>query len=384
MLITCPRCQTTFHLADERLPSAEHAMVKCSRCKTVFPLLSDELPVPESLSPDAGPDLLGENPEMQAEESDERGGVPEMDVPPPEMPLAEGEFAGTGDAVAPSPELTPVTDGLAGGGLKDAVEEQQTADAEMVFEMADDFSEDDLSWDVDLDDDEETAGGGEGSKTAGDDLRQTTLDETDLDETISKTREETVEINTVTADSEVSQAAGAAAPVVSRGSLWPRMGGRRMFLYLGLIVAVLSLALWGGVLLWQKFSIDMEQHLSLVGLESRNMIFSADKRVIVLQGKVYNTAPKMVGALKIKGVLIDRQGNALAERTTSGGVTFSSAELQSLNEEMIGALENASATVAADGGELPFMLVFYDYPPAAATFVVELAEFTVLRKGEQQ
>ncbi|MBW1645317.1 MAG: zinc-ribbon domain-containing protein, partial [Deltaproteobacteria bacterium] len=33
MLITCPRCQTKFMLADELLPVGEEVVkVKCSRC----------------------------------------------------------------------------------------------------------------------------------------------------------------------------------------------------------------------------------------------------------------------------------------------------------------------------------------------------------------
>ena len=46
MLITCPRCQTVFQLADEMLPADVSAVqVKCSHCHMVFslPAVSREL-----------------------------------------------------------------------------------------------------------------------------------------------------------------------------------------------------------------------------------------------------------------------------------------------------------------------------------------------------
>ncbi|HDJ28716.1 MAG TPA: DUF3426 domain-containing protein, partial [Proteobacteria bacterium] len=162
-----------------------------------------------------------------------------------------------------------------------------------------------------------------------------------------------------------------------------RPDSRRTFLFLGLIFVVLSLAVWGGMLLWQKFSIDMEKHLSIVGLESRNYIFSSDKRVIAIRGKLYNTSPKVVGKMRIKGVIVDRQGKVLAEKVTSGGVTFSADELQNLDGKMVEKLENPAAIVPANGGELPFMLVFYAFPPSASSYHVELAEFSVLKKGSK-
>jgi hypothetical protein len=162
-----------------------------------------------------------------------------------------------------------------------------------------------------------------------------------------------------------------------------RLDSRRTFLFLGLIFVVLSLAVWGGMLLWQKFSINMEKHISIVGLESRNYIFSSDKRVIAIRGKIYNTSPKVVGKLRIKGVIVDRQGKVLAEKVTSGGVTFSSDELQNLDGKMVEKLENPAAIVPANGGELPFMLVFYGFPPSASSYHVELDEFSVLKKGKK-
>jgi hypothetical protein len=257
-------------------------------------------------------------------------------------------------------------------------------DAEdIVFELADDF-EDDLSWDIDDDEDHQTTPVS-GKESAS---RQTAMDEDGLSaaaggsdddlESQSDGGEKTV---MVAADNNFQPEATAKDKTAVKPVKDPGQS-RRTLLYLGFIFIVLSLAVWGGMLLWQKFSIDMEKHLSIVGLESRNYIFSPDKRVIAIRGKLYNTSPKIVGKLKIKGVIVDRQGNVLAEKFTSGGVTFSAEELQNLDEKTVEKLENPAAVVPANDGELPFMLVFYGYPPSASSYHVELAEFSILKKGK--
>ncbi len=403
MLITCPRCQTVFQLADEILPADISSLkMRCARCQMVFSPPAEEivppagpgggdLPVAEDLSGErsdaaeiftspssgSGGDETAENESLENEDN-----LEEFDV---QALLSDKQQESVDDSLVDTDEN--VEKAAEPSGENDQIGEGTTdeKDAEdIVFELADDF-EDDLSWDIDADEDQQEATTVEAE---GNDSQQTVMDEEGLSANEDEDRDgfasrSDIEEKATTADavddlqSEVVDKESPAEKVDQT----PKRN-RRTFLYLGLIFIVLSLAVWGGMLLWQKFSIDMEKHLSIVGLESHNYIFSPDKRVIAIRGKLYNTSPKAVGKLKIKGVIVDRQGNVLVEKFTSGGVTFSAEELQNLDEKTVEKLENPAAVVPANGGELPFMLVFYDYPPAASNYHVELVEFSVLKKGK--
>ncbi|MCD6151742.1 MAG: DUF3426 domain-containing protein, partial [Deltaproteobacteria bacterium] len=282
--------------------------------------------------------------------------------------------------------VDPEVDGVPGEASESnqsgAEKTDETVDDDVVFELADDFEDDDLSWDID--DDHEKTSTPESEQPDIGENRQTDMDEEGLSPAKNFAAAAETSENVMPApDDGGSRTETEEGTPSAEKSAKVRLDSRRTFLFLGLIFVVLSLAVWGGMLLWQKFSIDMEKHLSIVGLESRNYIFSSDKRVIAIRGKLYNTSPKVVGKLRIKGVIVDRQGKVLAEKVTSGGVTFSADELQNLDGKMVGKLENPAAIVPANGGELPFMLVFYAFPPSASSYHVELAEFSVLKKGSK-
>ncbi len=140
---------------------------------------------------------------------------------------------------------------------------------------------------------------------------------------------------------------------------------------------VFSLALWAGYGLWQRFSVDMVKHLQLLEISNQRLRLPSDRVVVVLRGKVVNTSPKLVTDLKIKGVLVDSAGQIVAEVVTAGGVSFSEEELDLLDSDKLTMLENASVNLPPNGGELPFMIAFYDYPDKASECYVELTSFKV-------
>ena len=397
MLITCPRCQTVFRLAAAMLPvDTSSVKVKCSHCQMVFSLPEEQYEGQDSLVIDEEAEQKSDSslevPEIpateietdSAAESEEKddGAEPEMHESD-ENPAAEQQELSGDDLVDPGAGVENA-DGEPGEVIEpDGEKADEEAAEDIVFELADDF-EDDLSWDIDDDHEMTAAFGSEQTDTGAE--RQTVMDEEGLFPA------------EVDDDKKEAKMSGKAMPVPDDGALLTAHEGgrpsadksakvhvdrRRAFLFLGLIFLVLSLAVWGGMLLWQKFSIDMGKHLSIVGLESRSYIFPSGKRVIAIRGKIYNTSPKVVGKLRIKGVIVDRQGKVLAERVTSGGVTFSADELQNLDGKMIEKLENPAAIVPANGGELPFMLVFYGFPPSTSSYHVELDEFSVLKKGKK-
>ena len=391
MLITCPRCQTVFQLADEMLPADDSSVkVKCSHCQTIFSLPEPVLPEVEFAQPEtpASSFEVPETPavEMEADiaaETEAKNDEVEPDIFEVSEGLAEEPQAVSDvGSMGVDPEVEGVPGETSESNQSGAEKTDETVDGDVVFELADDFEDDDLSWDID--DDHEKTSTPESEQPDIGENRQTDMDEEGLSPAKNFAAAAETSENVMPApDDGGSRTETEEGTPSAEKSAKVRLDSRRTFLFLGLIFVVLSLAVWGGMLLWQKFSIDMEKHLSIVGLESRNYIFSSDKRVIAIRGKLYNTSPKVVGKLRIKGVIVDRQGKVLAEKVTSGGVTFSAAELQNLDGKMVGKLENPAAIVPANGGELPFMLVFYAFPPSASSYHVELAEFSVLKKGSK-
>jgi hypothetical protein len=374
------------------LPADDSSVkVKCSHCQTIFSLpepvrpevefAQSETPAPsfevsETPAVEMEADIAAET---EAKNDEVEPGIFEASEGLAEEPQAVSDVGSMG--------ADPGVDGVPGEiseSNQPGVEKtDETVADDIIFELADDFEEDDdLSWDID--DDHEKSTTLESEQPDPGENRQTVMDEEGLSpaKNFAAAAETSDETMPAPDDSGSRTATEEGTPPAEKSAkVWP--GSRRTFLFLGLIFVVFSLAIWGGMCLWQKFSIDMEKHLSIVGLESRNYIFSSDKRVIAIRGKLYNTSPKVVGNLRIKGVIVDRQGKVLAEKVTSGGVTFSADELQNLDGKMVGKLENPAAIVPANGGELPFMLVFYTVPPSASSYHVELAEFSVLRKGSK-
>ena len=405
MFITCPRCQTVFRLSTAMLPADTSSVkVKCSHCQMVFSLPETLPPEEEYKVPD--PPVIDE---VAAQRPDDSFEVPEVPATEIETDIAaeteekddgaEPEIHESDETQAVEPQELSGDDLVdPGAGVEDADGEpgevvdpdgenaDEAAAEDIVFELADDF-EDDLSWAIDDDnDDHEMTTASESEQADTGEERQTVMDkeglfpaEADDDKKEAKMSGKAMPMS----DSDDLPTAAEGENPAAAKTVKVHVDRRRTFLFLGLIFLVLSLAVWGGMLIWQKFSIDMEKHLSIVGLESRSYIFPSGKRVIAIQGKIYNTSPKVVGKLRIKGVIVDRQGKLLAQRVTSGGVTFSADELQNLDEKMVEKLENPAAIVPAKGGKLPFMLVFYGFPPSASNYHVELEAFSVLKKGKK-
>ncbi len=152
---------------------------------------------------------------------------------------------------------------------------------------------------------------------------------------------------------------------------------QRSFILMLSCVVIFSLALWAAYGLWQHFTVDMVKHLTLMEIENQRLRLPSERIIVVLRGKIVNSSNKLVTDLKIKGILLDATGQAVAEVVTSGGVNFSEEELDLLDADKLAMLENTSVTLPPDGGKLPFIIAFYDYPEEARTCHVELSSFKV-------
>ena len=143
---------------------------------------------------------------------------------------------------------------------------------------------------------------------------------------------------------------------------------------------VFGLALLAACGLWQYFTVDMAKHLRLVEIENQRLRLPSERVIIVLRGKVVNSSNKFVKDLKVKGVLLDEAGRAVAEVVTVGGVSYSEEELDLLAAGKLEMRENSIATLRSDGGELSFTIPFCDYPEGARTCYAEISSFKV-KKG---
>ena len=421
MIVTCPRCLTKYNLPDEQLALGVELNLYCSRCGWEFlfspqdsggDLKSVKVPLP----PDVG--------ELEARPTEAVDPVG-LESKGSMGAVVTTEVEGEAESVDATP---PVAEEVT------AAEVAENTPDEAVFELADDFDSDE---DILLDELSDPQAGVselvEKSKHEGrdqeieelvldigelnlddiefdsfdDDLdpvespdeiqkespkgQPTQIDDDgDLDDLLDQVEGLSSEVTASTVVEGRAEEPSKAAEVDSfvEGAVSSTAHGpsakvtdkRRSFILLLCCFVVLSLALWVGYGLWQRFSVDMVQHLKLVEIENRRLRLSSERIVIVLRGKLINSSSKLVTDLKIKGVLLDEAGQAVAEVVTAGGVSFSEEELDRLDGSKLAMLENNTVTLPPNGGELPFMIAFYDYPERARECFVELSSFKV-KKG---
>lgn len=412
MIVTCPRCLTKYNLPEEKLTPSAELNLHCSRCGWEFLFSSQSPDGDQESAKTPSPSVVEELEAVPAEATDLAG----LEDEGGDDAVVTKEVEGEAELVNASP---PVVEDVAGDVADNAI-----------FELADDFdSDEDLSLDklfdsqeevlepveeggdqkveeltldideLDLDDiefdsfedDSDSAGGFDDNQKETQSERPTQLDDDgDLDDLLmqvdglpSEASAETIDKDRVNefgnqAEMEpVAKSSVSSPPDVKSPKVTDK---RRSFILLLSCFMVLSLALWAGYGLWQRFSVNMVKHLKLVEIENRRLRLPSERIVIVLRGKVVNSSPKLVTDLKIKGILLDEAGQPVAEAVTAGGVSFSEEELDRLDGSKLAMLENKTVTLSPDGGELPFMIAFYDYPETARECYVELSSFKV-KKG---
>ncbi len=441
MIVTCPRCLTKFSLPDENLSPGIEVNLRCSRCREEFrfspqddsrfvedvadPLASvgEELPAdtadfvevnqsepPITAAADSAQDLEFDEDSVTIAENDK------VESDPLET-VAEDEF--DVNELFSSTEVTEAEPGIE----DDDDAAAAVGDVDTIFELSDDFDSDEVEFDVvDEPSVADTVAAVDKASEEVDDstVEELALDIDDID--LGDIEFDSLEDDSATgpAESSVGHSAkptqidddddfsglldpGAAAdvavaePVKSVASdekkivekkaksdleVEPAAGGnqKRTLIMVLACFLVLSLALWAGYGLWQRFSVNMAKHLQLQEISNQRLRLPSDRVVIVIRGKLVNSSPKMVTDLKIKGVLLDKDGKVVAEVVTSGGVSFSETELDLLDGKKLAMLENSTVNLPPNGGELPFMIAFYDYPANASECYVEVSSFKV-KKG---
>ncbi len=404
MIVTCPRCLTKFNLPEDKLTPDTKLNLHCSRCGSEF-LFSPQYPDDDQESSATPaptiPEELETVPELETNADLTKDTAGETESVATSMP------AGEEIAIEKREELTDSTSFEMADDFGDVEEltldeptdsqEETSETAEKVEDKKEDQEIEELALDIDdLDLDDIEFDSFEDEPATADDLkedqkelqkgRQTQIDnDDDLDDLLKQAEELPSDEPTSTIEKETGKQtetdtsgkdSDASPDLIKTSKVSDKK--RSIILVLTCFV-VLSLALWTAYGLWQRFSVDMVKHLSLVEIENQRLRLPSERIVIVLRGKIVNSSNKLVTDLKIKGILLDSAGQAVAEVVTAGGVSFSEEELDLLDADKLAMLENTTVTLPPSG-ELPFMIAFYDYPEGARTCYVELSSFKV-KKG---
>ncbi|MCD6534863.1 MAG: DUF3426 domain-containing protein [Deltaproteobacteria bacterium] len=401
MIVTCPRCLTKFNLPEGTSVSGAELNLHCSRCGCDFHLpdqsladvrdVSEELlaPEPEGLENVAGETLDSDGLEGEAAPIDASSAEIESADDFIEEVFDDSifELSDDFDDETSSSDVQPAVQ-------EDAIDPIKKSDDVKLEELAldiDDLNLDDIEFDS-FGDEPDSVDEIEEVSEDPQNVRSTQLDDGDLDNLINQVDEQP-EAATVSTAKEgrikesgeqvvVDSLAESSSPSSGQVKTPENTNKKRSLFFALLCFVVLSLALWAGYGLWQRFSVDMVKHIQLIEVENQRLRLPSERTVIVMRGKVVNSSSKLVTDLKLTGVLLDKAGRTVVKVVTAGGVSFSEEELDRLDASKLAMLENSTITLAANGGELPFMIAFYDYPEKVSKCYVELTSFKV-KKGRR-
>mgnify|MGYP000959037034 CR=1 FL=1 len=175
-----------------------------------------------------------------------------------------------------------------------------------------------------------------------------------------------------------------AAPQKKYG--WPVIAGFVVLLLAVVVgVALRFTGFWGG----EKAAeapppvVNGTEQIKNIALRNYRQYYVNNEKVgqvAVIEGKVVNNFASPRELVKIEASLYDAAGNAVLTKQQLCGVTVSLFQLQVLGEqELETALNNkieilTNNTNVPPGGEVPFMVVFYNPPASVAEFGVKVVE----------
>lgn len=166
----------------------------------------------------------------------------------------------------------------------------------------------------------------------------------------------------------------------------PRKGKSRLLLWLllGLFTAA---AAGAGTWFWmqrdaspppeENVSKNVEM-LTMRNVRQYNVLNEKSGKVFVIEGRVVNEFDEPKELIELEGALYDKDKKPLAMKRQLAGTQLSLFQLQVLNEkEMDSFLNNkvellANNTNIPPGGEVPFMILFYEPPENVAEFGVKI------------
>ena len=133
----------------------------------------------------------------------------------------------------------------------------------------------------------------------------------------------------------------------------------------------------------QQRAAQLFRMVESLGLASvRQYIVKNEKigRIMAIEGKVTNEFNEPRELIRVEADLLDQYGAVLLNKSQLAGASVSSFQLAVLSlEELESALNNkldvlTKNTNVPPGGEVPFMIVFYDPPATTARFAVRVID----------
>lgn len=390
MIISCPECSTRFRVDESKIP-AQGAKIRCARCKHIFAVSP---PPPE--------------PETVAEQERPATETPRQETPPvatdteqaPEESPSDGDDFGFDDFE--SSEI--------GTGANDEFDPS-------AFDTAEDEAEDDFSFgddygNVSLGEDDGNAGE-EPPFSFGEPTPAKDTEERESQEEFSfkPAKEQAAPQPDPLADSftEEDSLGDMSLPPADTGfdadipDLPPPTAvsksssrGPLSVVILFVMVLILAVLVAGGVLVWKNGPEALEQLVSsltgkpqatapvgnirLTNLQGSFITNRKEGELFVIRGLAINDLKEAQAAIQVKGIIFDKNGKQLLQKTIFCGNPISDTDLRKLSyskmEEMMGnqfgeSLANLNVT---PGQSIPFTIVFRKLPKTLSEFVVEVAD----------
>lgn len=164
--------------------------------------------------------------------------------------------------------------------------------------------------------------------------------------------------------------------------------GKRKFVWLALILCLLGAGGAGAYFyLYQPAEKPVEEEiakkvemLTMRNVRQYNVLNEKVGKVFVIEGKVVNEFPAPKELIELEGAIYDADKKPIGVKRQLAGTQLSLFQLQVLSEkEMESFLNNkiellANNTNIPPGGEVPFMILFYDPPENVAEFGVKIID----------
>jgi predicted Zn finger-like uncharacterized protein len=419
MVISCPECSTRFRVDENRIPE-RGAKIRCARCKHIFAVVP----------PTTEPENIREEPFSIPEEP------PAWEAPSaPGATVSDFDAAASSDfdAAAEAPRIQPPSapqetdfgnirddfgfDGFnsdeIGEGDEDELDSSSPKGFDQQQEDSNDFSFGEEYGNVNLGE-EDASSLDEASFSFGEPISAPAENKADLElpnfndspsaRTAPPTPDPLTEVFTEDPDlativpppaAEEFRFAKPEAPIQPASPKAARKSPLSMVI-LFFLMLILAILIAVGVLVWKSGPEGLEKVISaianrasatevkgdirLTNLQGSFITNRKEGELFVVQGVAINDLKEARAAIQVKGIIFDKEGKQLMQKTIFCGNPISDHDLRTLTyskmEELMGnqfgeSLANLNVT---RGQSIPFTIVFRKLPKTLSEFVVEVAD----------
>ncbi len=386
MIITCPECSTRFRVDENKIP-AQGAKIRCARCKHVF-AVTPPAPEPEPIIEETPAPL----PEPQTDSFGTGTDLGEEETLASDSDFGFDDFDSTDIGSGANDEFDPAAldgdsddddESFAFGEEYGNVSLEGTAEEsgdDEPFSFGEPFAESAAAPETAEPRSQEEFSFSPATGSQPDPLADSFNEDDSLDDLSMPPSEEEFAAD--------MPPAAAAAKSSSRSPL--------SIVILFILILILAILIAGGVLVWKNGPGGLEQLISnltgqpqvtevegtirLTDLQGSFINNRKEGELFVIRGLAINDRSEAQAAIQVKGVIFDKSGNQLLQKTIFCGNPISDNDLRKLSfskmEEMMGnqfgeSLANLNVT---PGQSIPFTIVFRKLPKTLSEFVVEVAD----------